>query len=850
MIVSRRVKNCIVTTLLIAALPFFTASILAPFVISARDAQAQQTGQDGTTEEVDTGGDTGEPIDDSGNSGDSISENAVQARDFGPDGVCEFSSDISVRACVREFIAAILTGLLTIAGNVLSLAGQFFDVVIQIQNTSFQKQRIVVEGWQITRDVVNILYIFVLLIIAISIILGIQSYGSKALLARLVISALLVNFSLSIAGVVIDASNALGNTFYQNMGTVETRGGKTTRDLSGSFIQGFQPQKIFDDQNSNFKSKGVESTTWSMIIALIAGLILLGIAIFVLVAGALILIARIVALWILLILSPIAFLFYVLPGTMGLANTWLRKLFEQSFFYPAYMFFLYLTFVMIKSGTVARMIQDHESITDTLLNARGEAFASITGNISIIIQFVTLGFLMMASIFVAKMLGGQTATIALKGGKRVSGVAQGYAGRMGRAAESRTVGEASRQFLDTDAAKRLANRPIIGQILRVPGALKRRQEEHAEKRTAGVKSRSEAEAYADLRAHPLDTVRQAKTFANMTTNQAKYTMQHMNVEERKKFIERVDAVDPSKQLRHKAAVAIMGTEGDPEKKSASAMAVQGITRPERMFVDAENRELTPEGKEYEQKLETFVKSLSNAELGQTKAETIDSDKDFRQALEVSGRDVKALSELRTASSDVREAFTNLERELNSVTGRAVIRNNGMTINGEGLTRASFDNYDAAPTEVRKKLQGLMDDILADIDEKAVPKFKPEALSNEYVRNGVFKTFGGRDMQRLASTKENASAVREAIDVQAGITPTDSELQALRKRAEYIEQLKSSNKRLAEFFETTAGRGVIVEGRRTTKRDLPTPQQQPPQEAPPSQPPPPPQPPPNNPPPTP
>ena len=330
----------------------------------------------------------------------------------------------------------------------------------------------------------------------------------------------------------------------------------------------------------------------------------------------------------------------------------------------------------------------------------------------------------------------------------------------------------------------------------------------------------------------------------------------MNVEERKKFIERGDAGDPSKQLRRKAAVAIMGTEGDPEKKSASAMAVQGITKPERMFVNTETRELTPEGKDYEQKLEAFVKSLSNAELGQTKAETIDSDKDFQRALEVSGRDVKALSELRTASSDVREAFTNLERELNSVTGRAVIHNNGMTINNQDLTRASFDNYDAAPAEVRKKLQAIMDNIVADLDEKALPKINPDTIArNEYFQKSMIKSFTPEDIRRVARTQEGAQAVKIAFETQAGILNVTNNTERYQKGEQFARNLEQANKRLAAWLESTPGEMIVGQGRRSTRRDLPMgeattqqttqdqtqPQQQPQQPQPP---------PPNNPPPTP
>src|SRR3989338_10332449 len=73
-------------------------------------------------------------------------------------------------------------------------------------------------GWGITRDVANIFFIFILLIIAIDTILRLESYGAKQLLPKLIIVALLINFSLVIAFTVVDASNILALAFIKEIG--------------------------------------------------------------------------------------------------------------------------------------------------------------------------------------------------------------------------------------------------------------------------------------------------------------------------------------------------------------------------------------------------------------------------------------------------------------------------------------------------------------------------------------------------------------------------------------------------------------------------------------------------------
>ena len=98
---------------------------------------------------------------------------------------------------------------LDISGFFIALAGNMLNVVIKVQNTAFHDQPAVNIGWKITRDVVNIFYILVLLIISIATILGISSYGMKQTLWKLILSALLINFSLPIAGIFVDFSNTL-----------------------------------------------------------------------------------------------------------------------------------------------------------------------------------------------------------------------------------------------------------------------------------------------------------------------------------------------------------------------------------------------------------------------------------------------------------------------------------------------------------------------------------------------------------------------------------------------------------------------------------------------------------------
>src|SRR3989338_7431568 len=70
-------------------------------------------------------------------------------------------------------------------------------------------------GWRVTRDVANMFFVFFLLWIAIATIFGFEQYGIKQLLPKLIVTALLINFSLPIAQVVINTSSSLAGVFKQ-----------------------------------------------------------------------------------------------------------------------------------------------------------------------------------------------------------------------------------------------------------------------------------------------------------------------------------------------------------------------------------------------------------------------------------------------------------------------------------------------------------------------------------------------------------------------------------------------------------------------------------------------------------
>ena len=73
------------------------------------------------------------------------------------------------------------------------------------------------DGWTLVRDLLNLVFIFILLFAAISTILQYGGFEIKKVLPSLIVVALLVNFSMMIAKMVIDASHIFAWEFYNQI---------------------------------------------------------------------------------------------------------------------------------------------------------------------------------------------------------------------------------------------------------------------------------------------------------------------------------------------------------------------------------------------------------------------------------------------------------------------------------------------------------------------------------------------------------------------------------------------------------------------------------------------------------
>ncbi len=183
------------------------------------------------------------------------------------------------------------------------------------------------QAWAIMRNIANVAFVIAFLIIIFSQMtsVGITNYGVKKMLPRLIIAAILVNVSYFICAIAVDISNILGSSMKQvfdNIGQ-DLQIKSNQASFPNAFTTGTGWQGIV-----GFMLAGAVGAS----IALYAGLSILLpaliAAVLAIVTVFLVLTMRQALLIILIVISPLAFVAYLLPNTEEWFKKW-RKLFQS-----------------------------------------------------------------------------------------------------------------------------------------------------------------------------------------------------------------------------------------------------------------------------------------------------------------------------------------------------------------------------------------------------------------------------------------------------------------------------------------------------------------------------------------
>ena len=195
-------------------------------------------------------------------------------------------------------------------------------------------------AWVIMRNISNVAFIVAFLVIIYSQLtsVGISNYGVKKMIPRLVIAAVLVNLSFTICAILLDLSNIAGYAFQDAF-----MGIKNTISTVGENTSTWTWSEVISTALSN----GAALVGAPLGADVLAGLVLtkeilpmilsalVGLGLILLLA-LLIFAARQALIIILIIISPLAFVCYLLPGTEKWFKKWKDLFLTMLVFFPAF----------------------------------------------------------------------------------------------------------------------------------------------------------------------------------------------------------------------------------------------------------------------------------------------------------------------------------------------------------------------------------------------------------------------------------------------------------------------------------------------------------------------------------
>lgn len=184
------------------------------------------------------------------------------------------------------------------------------------------------QGWETFRNIANALFIILLLFVIFSQLtgIGIDNYGIKKVLPKLIISAVLINLSYVICQLCVDLSNILGNGFrsmFDSLGSSGDINFVITANEGSSEAIGVGATVLTSVVLLYAVVMGI-SALWANP-AILISLLVSALGIFISIIFLFVLLAaREAAVVVLTVISPLAFACFILPNTKKLFDKWIK----------------------------------------------------------------------------------------------------------------------------------------------------------------------------------------------------------------------------------------------------------------------------------------------------------------------------------------------------------------------------------------------------------------------------------------------------------------------------------------------------------------------------------------------
>ena len=188
------------------------------------------------------------------------------------------------------------------------------------------------KAWTVFQNFANIVFVIILLVVIFSQLtgIGIDNYGVKKILPKLIVVAILVNLSYYICLICVDLSNIIGNAVQNLFSSINV----------GDAVLSIDPSEATTLNGDPLSSIGLSGTLTSVGIiaalvvavgaiwanpAIVLSLLVTGLGVIISILFLFILLAaREAAIVVMVVISPLAFICYALPNTKSLFDKWLN----------------------------------------------------------------------------------------------------------------------------------------------------------------------------------------------------------------------------------------------------------------------------------------------------------------------------------------------------------------------------------------------------------------------------------------------------------------------------------------------------------------------------------------------
>ncbi len=193
--------------------------------------------------------------------------------------------------------------------------------------------------WEYFKNITNLIFVLFFLVVIFSQLtgIGINNYGIKKVLPRIIITAILVNLSYIVCTIAVDISNILGNSlhsFFIHVQDIAVQNGTITADAKSTSVAAITYAILGIGAagaagTALVFAGSIEGLLWMLAPVLLSGVLAV-------LSALIIMAARQALIYLLVMISPLAFVAYMLPNTESWFSKWYKLFARMILFYPMF----------------------------------------------------------------------------------------------------------------------------------------------------------------------------------------------------------------------------------------------------------------------------------------------------------------------------------------------------------------------------------------------------------------------------------------------------------------------------------------------------------------------------------